>query len=998
MLYYTIIAEGVICALLALFAWRNRAERGTRAFLVLMLGVMIWCLAYAQELHSNELPAKILWSKIEYLGIVTVPVAWLAFALEYTERQRWLTRGRLALLATPSLLTLLLVWTNETHGMIWRTISLVPKLDFVGWEAMYGPGFWLFTAYAYAMLLIGTLLLIQVCVLRPALYRGQAGTLLVGSLFPWLGNLLYNVGLSPLPGAEISPLSFTITGLIFTWALWRWQLFDIVPVARDRVIERMRDGVIVLDAQGRVVDVNPAACQINGWERRVVLGQPIMPILGQHAAAVEPLLTTEEVDAQIAVEVAGDPRVFQVWISPLPDRLGTPGGRLVILSDITRLKQVEQELIRAKQVAEAANAAKSIFLATMSHEIRTPISGVLGMANLLLEADLNAPQHELAQMIHASGDQLLRVINMILDFSKIEAGQLELEAQPFDLRACVESSLDMVATTAAQKGLELTYLIAPGTPIALVQDPTRLRQILVNLLSNAVKFTQYGEVALNVTREGLRDDPALPETLTFAVRDTGIGIPPNRMDRLFRSFSQADAATTRTHGGTGLGLAICKLLVTAMGGTLTVESTPGAGTTFTFSIRAARNLEGVPGDGDVDHPELRGRRALIVDDRASSRQTLATQLGVWGMQATVAESGAAALAILHGGVSFDLAILDVQMPDMSGVALAEALRRSVVYQSLPIILLTALGAMSPRSGDPITIALSKPVKISRLCQQIMSLLATNVPPSPAPGRAERRPLPPADVTMAQQHPLRILVAEDNAINQQMLLRMLARLGYQANLVINGQAAVDALGQQRYDLVLMDVQMPEMDGLEATRTIRATLPRAQQPWIIAVTAGATQGDRETCLTAGMDDFLVKPLDREALTDAIRRCRPLVDVQAQPEDPGVAAVIDPAALRNLVRTLGDQDNTILTALIATFIESADTIQASARAALGHHDAPTLRRAMHTLKSNASTFGAQPLTALCRDMERRAADGDLEGADAALDAVAAELCRVQAALSVL
>ncbi len=1017
MLYYTIIFAGIVCAFLALFAWFHRTERGTKAFFVLMLSVMIWCLASAQDLYANDLPTKIIWSKIEYIGIVSVPVAWLVFILQYTEQHRWARRGWLALLSVPSLLTLLLVWTNEAHGLIWRTIHLVPHQDFIGWKAEYGPVFWLFTAYAYILLLVGTLLLLQVYFFRPTFYRGQVSALLIGSLLPWLSNLCDIFGLRPLPGVEISPFSFTITGLLFTWALWRWRLFDIIPVARDRVIERMHDGVIVIDTRGRVVDINPAACKINGWDRRSVMGQPIMPILGQQAAVVEPFIGMDEVDEQIAVDVAGDLRVFQVRISSLSDRLGTPGGRLVILSDITRLKQVEQEMIQAKTAAEAANAAKSTFLSTMSHEIRTPINGVMGMSNLLLDTQLNAEQHELAQMIHTSGDQLLRVINTILDFSKIEAGQLELEAQPFTLRHTIESSLDIVAAIAAEKGLELTYLIAPGTPIALVQDPTRLRQILVNLLSNAVKFTKQGEVVLYVSRmetgggrqqaEDSRlgadlDFPPPAVCLMFSVRDTGIGIPTDRMDRLFHSFSQVDVTTARTYGGTGLGLAISKLLVTAMGGTMSVESTLGQGSTFSFTIKAT-SAEGVAlDDCDMAHPELRGQRVLLVDDNASSRLSLTAQLGVWEMQVVAADSAAAARELLVYDDKLNLAILDMQMPEMSGAALTDTIRRFAPRSSLPIILMTVLGATAPRHEDSLTLTLSKPVKISRLYQHINSLLITKAQPSSLPSRVASVQTPPTAGVTRQQVLPRILVVEDNTINQQMIMRMLARLGYTADLVNNGRAAVDALRQQRYDLVFMDVHMPEMDGLEATRTIRASYPHDQQPWIIAVTAGAVQGDRDICIAAGMDDFILKPIERQVLDNAITRFRRQESSQAPHEilqnDPVVYvdAAINPDAIQHLLVSLGDQDNTIMPTLIATFIEGAETIRDSAQTALEIGDAATLRRAMHTLKSNASTFGAQPLTLLCRDLENRAANGELEGADMSLGLVIAELDRVQKALS--
>ncbi|NTV63131.1 MAG: response regulator [Oscillochloris sp.] len=1034
MLYITIIAAGLISALVTLVAWRNRSERGAWAFVVLMSSVMVWSLAYAQELHSTTLSTKIFWAKIEYVGVVSVPVAWLVFAIHYTEREGWLTRWRVVLLALPSLFMLGLVWTNELHRLVWQTISLVPYAAFIGWKSEYGPVFWLFTAYGYLLLLIGSLLL-WIIVQRLALYRSQARALLIGSILPWFGNLIYNFGLSPLPGVELAPFTFTITGLLFTWALWRWRLLDIVPIARDRVIERMRDGVIVLDPQDRIVDINPAACRIIDWDRRAVLGRPILEILGQYASIAEQFVDTSDVDEQITIGEHGERHVFQVRVSPLHERKRTSGGRLVILSDITHLKQAEHELIQARMAAETANEAKSAFLATMSHEIRTPMNGVLGMTDLLLESELSPSQQELVQMIHTSGSQLMRMINSILDFSKIEAGQLDLDMQTFDLRACIESSLDLVAPTAAEKGLDLSYVMMPGVPTTIVQDQTRLRQILVNLLNNAVKFTQHGEVTLEIhTSKGalvaLHDEaasqhPEAPDSvqleaphgqaepslslpvsfLLFAVHDTGIGIPADRMDRLFRSFSQVDAATARTYGGTGLGLAISKLLVSAMGGDMAVESAVGQGSTFTFSIAAPLPEKPSPPTYESIQPRLRGRRVLIVDDSASCRRSLTIPLEIWGMLPIQAESGFAALELLRAGASFDIAILESQMPTMGGVELAQALRQARPARSLPVLLLSTLGAATSQRTDASIAVLSKPVKIARLQQTLEGLLHGTKQRSQTEPDLRRR-VRASDGDLAKRLPLRILLAEDNMINQQLITKMLTRLGYQADVVPNGQIAVDTLRRENYDLVLMDVQMPVMDGLEATRIIRAEYIGKQQPWIIAVTAGAVEGDREECLSAGMNDFISKPIEQQVLTRALARYRwneRSTSGAAKPAPipvtaPAASMTLDPSAIQRLTNTLDDQAGIVLGSLIQTFIESADTLQTNAREALDRSDSPTLRRAMHTLKSNASTFGAQPLAVLCRDLERRAADGRLEGAHAILDQVAAEFTRVREALSSL
>ncbi len=566
-----------------------------------------------------------------------------------------------------------------------------------------------------------------------------------------------------------------------------------------------------------------------------------------------------------------------------------------------------------------------------------------------------------------------------------------------------------MAATATEKGLELSYLIAPDTPSMLVQDQTRLRQILVNLLSNAVKFTQQGEVVLSVESLVLSDGAGIagstldppPPMLHFSVRDTGIGIPADRMSRLFRSFSQVDAATARTYGGTGLGLAISKLLVNAMGGAMSVESVVGGGSTFAFSVVAPQAQGAATPAYESVHPDLRGRRALIVDDHETIRQSLATQLRSWGMWPTTAETGAAAIDLLRGGDGIDLAIIDMQMPEMSGATLAKAIRELRPAAPLPIILLGTLGVTTPWAGDPTTALLSKPVKLTKLYAQIIDLLSA--PSAPAPAATPRGQ--PARHTAAAHAPMRILLAEDNLINQQLITRMLDRLGYKADVVANGRTAIEALRQHDYDLVLMDVQMPEMDGLEATRSIRAMRVGARQPWIIAVTAGSVQGDQEACFAAGMNDFVAKPVELELLARVLGRYQAAGAPQAQPVEPApeppppeesqAPQALNHEVLKQLASTLGDQGDSLLPSLIRTFIEGADSLQASAREALGRGDGPTLRRTMHTLKSNANTFGAHPLAVLCRDLERLSAEGDLANAGVALDGVAAEFARVRAAL---
>ncbi|RPJ50369.1 MAG: response regulator, partial [Chloroflexi bacterium] len=659
--------------------------------------------------------------------------------------------------------------------------------------------------------------------------------------------------------------------------------------------------------------------------------------------------------------------------------------------------------------------SKSAFLATMSHEIRTPLNAIIGMTSLLLDTPLTLKQSEFAETIRSSGEQLLSLINNILDFSKIEAGRMELEHTPFLVRQCLESVVEMVNPKAREKDIELATLVEPSVPAAINGDETRLRQILGNLLSNAVKFTERGEVEVNVKAEPLeeaanQDTTAEVEAntryrLVFAVRDTGVGISAEQLRLLFQPFSQGDASTTRRYGGTGLGLVISKRLVEMMNGQIWVESEQGKGTTFYFTIEAQSTASPRRKLRPETGLDLRDKRILIVDDNATNRRILSMQFQAWSMQPKSTASPNQALNWLRQGETFDVGVLDMEMSEMDGLTLAKEIRRLRNGRNLPLIMLSSLGLDEPGgTSDLFTATLTKPVKASNLYNALIGIYAGEV--EEILTQTETM-LPQFDPQMGERNPLRILVVEDNAINQNLVLLMLERMGYRADVAGNGLEALEALRRQMYDAILMDVQMPEMDGLEATRRIRQEFEESNQPRIIAMTANAMSGDREICLEAGMDDYISKPIHIEELVNCLNRCQSreirdqsladeyLRSAGEQPPIADISEVIDINELLRLKETLGARADITLPSLITSFFKQAEKLMEDSRLALEESRLDDLRRAAHTLKSNSASFGAKRLAEIARQLEEHSRSGITEGSAGLIRKAATEYALVHTAL---
>ncbi|MEQ1858950.1 MAG: PAS domain S-box protein [Chthoniobacteraceae bacterium] len=756
------------------------------------------------------------------------------------------------------------------------------------------------------------------------------------------------------------------------------------------IFENAIEGIFQTSPEGRVKSANPALARILGYASPDELSRQLSDIERQLYVDPERRKEFIRIMAEQGAVSGFVSQVYRqdgavIWISEHARGVMDERGHVLYfegtVEDITARRAAEDEIAKARDAALESARLKSEFLANMSHEIRTPMNGIIGMTGLLLDSELAPKQRDFTHTIQQSSDALLHIVNDILDFSKIEAGMLIFEEIEFDLPSVVEGATELLSGRAAAKKLELLTMVHSDVPVALRGDPGRLRQVITNLVGNAVKFTENGEV---LVRARIVEETWGEAVVRFEICDTGIGIGPEAQAKLFQAFVQADGSTTRKYGGTGLGLAICKQLVKQMGGQIGVQSDSGKGSTFWFTARFGKQQPGKM-VAPARRAELQNRRVLAVDDNETSRLVLQHLLAAWGVEQHIVPSGEEALSLMrreaNRGRPFELIVIDLTMPGMDGLMLARAIKSDPRISQARLIMLSTLDRkddLNTFRESGVDDYLTKPVKRKPLLDALLSVVRSQDGPRSLVSGLIAMDAPVAAEPVSKHGPaLRILIAEDNVVNQKVALHQLQKLGYLADAVDNGAMVLEALARQRYDLIFMDCQMPELDGYAATGEIRKREGTERHTWIVAMTAHSLEGDREKCLAAGMDDYIAKPVKVEDLKAALDRIEGCKIAEIDVREPVGKDIIDLSALDAFRELDGDGSGGILVQLIAVFLDNTPTLLGELRSAIGDKVLPKVQRLAHTLKGSCSNFGAHRMRDVCFELETRAGAGSLEGA---------------------